>query len=73
VARRVVKNKRVVKYLHPADKWIALRTKLREARLRDEGLVRSKMADFMNKALPAYRAAETRLNTTSSNKSLIHL
>jgi hypothetical protein len=45
----------VVKYIHPADKWIALRTELREARLRD-GQVRAKMADFMHKALPAYSA-----------------
>jgi hypothetical protein len=47
----------MAKYIHPADKWIALREKLREARLRDKGLVRAKMADFMRKALPTYTAA----------------
>jgi hypothetical protein len=31
--------KRVAKYIHPSDKWIALCTKLREAKLREEGLV----------------------------------
>jgi hypothetical protein len=45
------------KYIHPADKWIALREILREARVRNEGLVRAKMADFMHKALPAFTAA----------------
>jgi hypothetical protein len=45
------------KYIHPADKWIALRAKQREASLLDEGLVRAKMADFMHKALPVYTAA----------------
>jgi hypothetical protein len=55
VARRAVKNKRLAKYIHPADKWIALRTKLREARFRD-GIVRAKIFDFMHKALPAYTA-----------------
>jgi hypothetical protein len=29
---------------------------MREARLREEGLLRSKMADFMHKELPAYTA-----------------
>jgi hypothetical protein len=61
VARRVPKRcrvaKRVAKYIHPADKWLALRTKLRKARLGDERLIRAKMADFMHKALPAYTAA----------------
>jgi hypothetical protein len=52
VARHVPKPRRAV--IHPADKWIALRTKLREARLREEGLVRAKKADFIHKALPAY-------------------
>jgi hypothetical protein len=58
VARRVPKRSRVAKYINPSDKWIALRTKLREAMLRDERLERAKMADFMYKALPAYTAAE---------------
>jgi hypothetical protein len=73
VARRVPKRRRVTrrvpkrrcvarragkaKYKHPADKWIELREKLREARVRNEGLVRTKMADFMRKALPTYTAA----------------
>jgi hypothetical protein len=48
--------KRVAKYIHPTDKWIALRTKMREARLREEGLVRAKMADFMQKGLPTHTA-----------------
>jgi hypothetical protein len=53
----VPKRRHVAKYIHPADKWKALRTKLHEARLRNEGLVRAKMADFMHKALPAFTAA----------------
>jgi hypothetical protein len=57
--KRVAKIKRVAKYIHPTDKWICLRTKLREARLREEGLVRAKMADFMLKALPSYTAEHT--------------
>jgi hypothetical protein len=87
VARRVPKRRRVTRrapkrcrlakgvanYIHPADKCLFLRTKLRAARLRDEGLVGAKMADFMHKALPAYTAANIRLNTKSSNKSLIRL
>jgi hypothetical protein len=52
----VAKHKRVAKYIYPTDKWIALRAKLREARLREEGLVRINMADFMYKALPAFTA-----------------
>jgi hypothetical protein len=39
--RRVAKikpvAKRVVKYIHRTEKWIPLHTKLREARLREEG------------------------------------
>jgi hypothetical protein len=63
-ARRVPKSRRVsrragkAKYIHPVDKWIALPAKLHEARLRDEGLVRAEMADFMRKELPTtYTAA----------------
>jgi hypothetical protein len=59
MARQAVKNNRVSKYIHPADKFIALRTKLREAKLRDERVVRAKMADFMHKALPTYTAEHT--------------
>jgi hypothetical protein len=58
--RRAAKPKRVAKrktkYFHPNDKWIALSTKMREDRLREEGLVRAKMADFLRKALPDYTA-----------------
>jgi isoaspartyl peptidase/L-asparaginase-like protein (Ntn-hydrolase superfamily) len=54
--RRVAKPTRVAKYIHRTDKWIALHAKLREARLREEGLVRAKKADFMHKALPTYTA-----------------
>jgi hypothetical protein len=56
VAKRAAKIKRVAKYIHPTDKWIALRTKLRVARLREEGLVSAKMAGFLHRALPAYTA-----------------
>jgi hypothetical protein len=38
---RAVKNKRVAKYIHPGDKWMALRTNLREATLRVERVVRA--------------------------------
>jgi hypothetical protein len=70
--KRVAKIKRLAKYIHPTDKWIALRTKLRETILQEEGLVRAKMADFMHKTLLAY-TAEHVSNTASSNKSHIRL
>jgi hypothetical protein len=54
--KRGTKNKRAAKYIHPTDKWISLRAKMRQARLREEGLVRANMADFMHKALHAYTA-----------------
>jgi hypothetical protein len=54
--KRVKKDKRVAKhvakYIHPTYKWIALRTKMREARLREEGLLRAKMVDIRHKTLP---------------------
>jgi hypothetical protein len=50
-----VANRKIGKYIHPSDKWIALRTKMREAKLRKEGLVHI-MADFLRKILPDYSA-----------------
>jgi hypothetical protein len=52
----VAKIQRVAKYIHSTDKWIALRTKMREATLREKGLVRVKLAQFFHKALPTYTA-----------------
>jgi hypothetical protein len=51
-----VKTKRITKrnngkYIHPHDKWIASRTKMREANLREGGRI-SRMADFLRKVLP---------------------
>jgi hypothetical protein len=62
VAKRAAKikrvAKRVAKYIHPSDKWIALRTKLREAKLREEVPVRPKMDDFLHKSLPDHTAEQ---------------
>jgi hypothetical protein len=46
----------VAKYIHPNDKWIALRKKMPEASLQEVGLDRAKMADFLRKVLPDYTA-----------------
>jgi hypothetical protein len=58
--RRVAKimhvAKRVAKYIHPSDKWIALRTELSDAKVREEVPVRPKMANFLHKALPDHTA-----------------
>jgi hypothetical protein len=53
-----VKTKRIVKrkngkYIHPQNKWIALRAKMREANMREDELIR-KTADFLCKVLPDY-------------------
>jgi hypothetical protein len=55
-----VKTKRIAKrrngkYIHPHDKLTALRTKMRQVNLREEGLIR-RMADFLRKVLPDYTA-----------------
>jgi hypothetical protein len=56
----VVKIKRIAKrkngnYIHPHNKLIVLRSKMPEANLREEGLVR-KMADFRRILLPDHTA-----------------
>jgi hypothetical protein len=72
-----VKTKRVVKrknrkYIYPHDKLIALRTKMREANLREKELVR-KMAGFLRKVLPDYTAERQTKNAVQESDTPVEI
>jgi hypothetical protein len=72
-----IKTKRIAKrkngkYIHNQDKWIALRAKMREANLREEGLIR-KTAGFLRKVLPNYTAERQPKNVVQGSDTPLEI